>query len=116
MQGKVPKSVAYLLSKGEDLTMFFSMGVLQIVIEALAILLTLLLITFGSAFFYFCCYKLQNITEAKTDKVLSLAEQGWEYEREKSTVFLVENEKLFMRENKSEDMKILQKKREQTYG
>ena len=92
MQGKVPKSVAFLLSKGEDLTMFFSMGVLQIVIEALAILLTLLLITFSSAFFYFCCYKLQNVRAARKDKVLSLAKQGWEYETDKPTIFFMENE------------------------
>ena len=90
--------------------MFFSMGVLQIVIEALAILLTLLLITFASAFFYFCCYKLQNVREAKKDKVLSLAEQNWEYERDKPTVFFVENERQLLRENESENMKILQKK------
>ena len=86
------------------------MGVLQIVIEALAILLTLLLITFGSAFFYFCCYKLQNVRAAKKDKVFSIAEQGWEYETDKPTVFFVENEQQLLREKESEDMKILQKK------
>ena len=90
--------------------MFFSMGVLQIVIEALAILLTLLLITFASAFFYFCCYKLQNVRAAKKDKVLSLAEQGWEYETDKPTVFFVENERQLLRGKESENMKILQKK------
>ena len=92
--------------------MFFSMGVLQIVIEMLAILLTLLLITFTSAFFYFCCSKLRNFGAAKQqqDKVLILSKQGWECEIETPSVFLVENEREPMREKKSEKMEFLQKK------
>ena len=94
--------------------MFFSMGVLQIVIEMLAILLTLLLITFTSAFFYFCCYKLRNFGAVKQqqDKVLILSKQGWECEIETPSVFLVENEREPMREKKSEKMEVLQKKRD----
>ena len=100
------------MSKGADLTMFFSMGVLQIVIEILTILLTLLLITFTSAFLYFCCYKLRNVGAEKEphEKVLSLSRQGWECEIETPSVFLVENERESMREKKSEKLGILQKK------
>ena len=41
---------------------------------------------------------------------MSLAEEDWEYETDKPTVFFVENEQQLLREKESEDMKILQKK------
>ena len=41
---------------------------------------------------------------------MSLAEQNWECERDKPTVFLVENERQIIQEEESENMKILQKK------
>ena len=110
--------------------MFFSMGILQIVMEYLAILLTLLLITYITACLYFCCYKLRNIGASKENKMLCLVEQGWWSEKENNqTVFLVENERQSRRikewdhmntlqsktnklSNLMENLEILQKKRE----
>ena len=105
------KSVTFELLRGEDFTMFFSMGVLQIVIEVLAILLSLLLLIFITAFFYFCCYKLQNIGESKEEQLLSLVEeQGRNSKKNKLTVFVVENERKSKQQKDLENIKILNKK------
>lgn len=88
------------------------MGILQIVIEFLAILLTLLLITYITACLYFCCYKLRDIGASKEDKMLCLAEQSLASEKENhQTVFLVENEIQSRRRKEWEHMNTLQSKK-----
>ena len=93
--------------------MFFSMGILQIVIELLAILLTLLLITYISASLYFCCYKLRNIGASKEDKMLCLVEEGLTLKKDSDhqTVFLIENERQSRRIKEWEHMTTLQNKK-----
>ena len=93
--------------------MFFSMGILQIVIELLAILLTLLLITYISASLYFCCYKLRNIGSSKEDKMLCLVEEGLTLKKDSNpqTVFLIENETQSRRIKEWDHMTTLQNKK-----
>ena len=86
------------------------MGALQIMVEFLATLLSLLLITYISAFLYFCCHKLfkNGITKNTENDIVKYVGDGGNANTK--TVFLIENERQLKDLNK-----LIERRKEKSY-